>query len=551
MKVVVLGGYGVFGGRLARLLLRDGVNVWVAGRDLAKAEAFARCHGGWPLSVDGSRDLAPILEAAPDFVVDAAGPFQSYGADPYRLARFCIAHSIHYLDLSDDGAFTVGIRALDQAAKAAGCIALSGVSSVPAISSSAVARLSAGLSEILLIETAILPGNRSPRGQSVVLSILAQAGSPLRIWRGGAWRERFGWTEPKSVALNSAFKRSTWLIGAPDLILFPNLYKARSVIFRAGLELGLMNRGLAFMGFLRRRRLLPDLRRLFRPLFWLSKRLAPFGSDTGGMIVEVTGLDRGQPTRRRWQLIATAGEGPFIPAIPARAVIRRRACIAAGARPFLADLTLADIERAMADLSVNFAYSEEKAPTLFQAALKDKWHELPPCVQRLHSVQDVESFSGRARVSRGRSLFARLAAWFFMFPKAAEDVPLVITKTRTPTGEIWERNFGGRIFRSYLTPSPQPFHYRERFWAFTYEQELPVRNAALHLPVRRGWFLGLPLPFFLLPQSRSREFAINDRFHFDVALYAPLTGELIVRYEGQVNPDAQPFPPGLPGEGDL
>ena len=32
MKIVVLGGYGVFGSGLAELLLRDGHTVWLAGR---------------------------------------------------------------------------------------------------------------------------------------------------------------------------------------------------------------------------------------------------------------------------------------------------------------------------------------------------------------------------------------------------------------------------------------------------------------------------------------------------------------------------------------
>lgn len=32
MKVVILGGYGVFGSRLANLLVRDGHQVWLAGR---------------------------------------------------------------------------------------------------------------------------------------------------------------------------------------------------------------------------------------------------------------------------------------------------------------------------------------------------------------------------------------------------------------------------------------------------------------------------------------------------------------------------------------
>jgi NADP oxidoreductase coenzyme F420-dependent len=42
MKVLILGGYGVFGGRLARLLLQDGIEVVVAGRDEQKAAAFTR-----------------------------------------------------------------------------------------------------------------------------------------------------------------------------------------------------------------------------------------------------------------------------------------------------------------------------------------------------------------------------------------------------------------------------------------------------------------------------------------------------------------------------
>jgi hypothetical protein len=178
------------------------------------------------------------------------------------------------------------------------------------------------------------------------------------------------------------------------------------------------------------------------------------------------------------------------------------------------------------------------APTLFQTALGDKWRDLPPCVQRLHSVQDVESFSGRACVTRGPGLVARLAAWLFGFPNAGEEVPLTVTMTRTPAGETWERNFAGRRFRSFLAPSDRAQHCLERFGPFTYEQELPVEDGLLHFPVRRGWFLGVPLPSLLLPRSCSREFAADGAFHFDVGLYAPLTGGLVVRYQGHLRPDA-------------
>ena len=59
----------------------------------------------------------------------------------------------------------------------------------------------------------------------------------------------------------------------------------------------------------------------------------------------------------------------------------------------------------------------------------------------------------------------------------------------------------------------------------------------MNLPVRRGWFLGLPIPRPFLPKSDSREYAKDGVFHFDVALGAPLGQGLIVRYRGSLKPD--------------
>jgi hypothetical protein len=100
---------------------------------------------------------------------------------------------------------------------------------------------------------------------------------------------------------------------------------------------------------------------------------------------------------------------------------------------------------------------------LFQEAVGDRWRELPACVRRLHSVEDVESFSGRARVTRGSGLLAWSAASLLGFPEAGDDVPVTVTIARTAEGEVWERNFAGRRMRSVLTPSPRPGHCRERF----------------------------------------------------------------------------------------
>lgn len=176
--------------------------------------------------------------------------------------------------------------------------------------------------------------------------------------------------------------------------------------------------------------------------------------------------------------------------------------------------------------------------SLFEAALRERWPLLAPEVRALHGIGEVERFEGFARVERGESPLARFVAWCFGFPPAADRVPVIVTKIRTGGGEVWERNFGGRVFRSRLTAATTPYRVRERFGQFRFELELPVADGGMRLPVRRGWLFGVPLPRWLLPTSDSREYAEEGVFHFDVALGAPCGGGPIVRYRGWLRASA-------------
>jgi len=348
--IVILGGSGVFGTRLSQALAKDPtLNIIVAGRSLQKALSTCAGTRAIPLALNReSADLPAQLAALrPVAVMDAAGPFQAYGDDPYRLARAALAAGAHYLDLSDDAGFTAGIIALDAAARAAGLVALSGVSSVPALSSAVVTELAKGIDDIHLIDSVILPGNRAPRGLSVMQAILAQAGRPVPQWRGGRAVAYPGWSGTRRIALRgpkqSLPPRPASLIGAPDLQLFPQHFKARSVTFRAGLELAVMHYGLWLLAWLPRLGLLRNLTSLARPLLWVANLLRPYGTDQGGMRVRVAGIAQGQPITRDWVLIAGAGDGPEIPAIPARVAVQMLASgtLSPGARPCLGDLPLA------------------------------------------------------------------------------------------------------------------------------------------------------------------------------------------------------------------
>ena len=522
MKVLVVGGYGVFGERLARLLLRDGHQVTVAGRDLAKAKALAAQLGCSARQIDRKGDFAAL--AGHDVVVDAAGPFQMQGEDPWRLVRAAIRARVHYLDLSDNADFCTGISVMDQEAKAAGVCVISGLSTVPAISSAAVHALAGG-DPPRVIDIAVLPGNRSPRGISVMTTILSQAGQPMPVWRGNQWAWATGWSDPARYRLPSGIVRQGWMITVPDLHLFPAHFGAETVLFRAGLELTVMRYGLAAFAALRRVVPVPVTPPVVRAFKWAADLLSPFGSGRGGMSVMV--IAGGE--RRWWRLLAEDGDGPFIPAVATRALLRR-STLPLGAAPALNTITLEEAESAMSDLRVRSERAVEPFCPIFPQVLGPDFAALPEPVRATHLTAGQSRWHGRATVTRGKGLWGRFLCLLFRFPAQADDVPTEVMKTATPYGEIWQRRFGRQSFRSRL--AAESGGITESFGPFTFLLSLKVQDGALHYSVAAGWLGRLPLPRWLLPVSQSREYLQDGAFHFDVKLLAPLTRQVVVHYRG-------------------
>jgi hypothetical protein len=533
MNVLVLGGYGVFGERVVRLLARDGHALIVAGRDIARARVLAAELGAQALRFDRDADSGMLGTLGIDLLVDAAGPFQTYGERPYALVEACLAAHIHYLDLADDADFCVGITALEALARAHGCMALSGVSSVPAISAAAVRALGCGLEQIESIDTAILPGNRAPRGLSVMTSILEQCGRLRPIWLDRGWRVMRCWSAPRVYRLGSFGQRRAYRIGVPDLDLFPPHFGAANVSFRAGLELGVMSRSLAMFSRLRRRWPVPIRPGLVRLVRVLADLLKQFGSDRGGMVVELIGREPDQPeferSLRRWTLLAERGDGPWVPAMPVRALLRKPLPLA-GARPCLDALELDELEAAMTDCNIRFERDSSTLRALFARVRGLDLSSLPAPIRASHTVFHTRVLQGRARVERGDGVLAGLLCAVFGFPAATADIEVEVSKTREDEVERWQRRFGTRCFSSRLRL--QDGRMRERFGLFEFELDLNISSEALHFPVRRGWLLGLPLPHWLLPRSEAREYVEDGRFHFDVALDGPLGIGRLVRYRG-------------------
>src|SRR5688500_15886163 len=191
MKILILGGYGTFGGRLAHLLAEDErLTLFLAGRSLPKAEKF--CEGlpsgahKMPVFFDRNADVeAQIREIQPDIVVEAMGPFQVYGEDPYRVVKACLAIGLDYMDLADGSDFVKGIRQFDQEAKAKNIYILTGVSSFPVLSAAVVRKLSYDMTCVNTVRGGIAPSPYAGVGLNVIRAITSYAGKPVSLTRNG------------------------------------------------------------------------------------------------------------------------------------------------------------------------------------------------------------------------------------------------------------------------------------------------------------------------------------------------------------------------------
>lgn len=354
-RVTVLGGTGIFGGRVARALARtEGLDVRIAGRNREHGLAFAREIGASFAHVDleAAGALEDVLESC-TLLIHAAGPFQRRD---YAVARACIERGVSYLDLADAREFVCNIGELDAAARAHGVFVGSGASSVPTITHALAHGLAGEFAEIDEIDLALSPGNQNPRGAATIGAVLGTLGAPLRIWIDGAWRIRRGWGDRLRIEFPPRVGwRDVYSCDVPDLDLFPVAFGARTVRFRAGLELQLFNDVLSMFSTLRRRRLLPPLSRLAPLALRVSLLFYGRGSKNGALAVWMRGRDRSGDAIERKIALVTADDGPATPSAPAILLAKKLllgAGIAPGARPCMGLLTLEELLVHLAPLGI-------------------------------------------------------------------------------------------------------------------------------------------------------------------------------------------------------
>lgn len=346
-KILVLGGYGTCGRRIAEILARDpDIECLIGGRDTRRGQAVAAELDIAFLAVDVGR-IASLNAALDDVfaVINTCGPF--YWHD-YAVAERCARRGVYYVDMADERTYISGIQTLAQRAVEGGVAVVSGAGSALTFSSLLADAIAADFDTVQEIDIAVLSGNRNPRGLGSVRSLLQSQCRPLSVSERGRQCEVPSYSRGRSVDLPTPFgRRRLYMMDAPERDILSEHYGA-PVTYRTGLDLSILNRGHAWLGALNRLGLIRDLARLANVLHGLQKALGSFGHAAFGVTVVMKGQRDGQSVTRKAGLVAP-NDGLSMSCIPAIALVRK--WVAKGGTPGAGScvglLTLQDLAQEM------------------------------------------------------------------------------------------------------------------------------------------------------------------------------------------------------------
>jgi hypothetical protein len=280
-SAVVFGGYGTFGALVARELARRNVAVTIVGRDLARAQSFARAlgtgHRGIAADVTCSKSCMDALFGQA-VAVNCAGPFGPFDA---TLLESCLEVGCHYVDIADDRDYTALVRSRGEGFRQRGLAAVFGCSSLPAISGAlALKALGHASSPPMRARVTLFIGNDNPKGHASIQSLVNCLGKPIRAPQGIIR----GFRDREVVPLPAPFgRRAVFNFESPEYDLLPHLLSVRSVSVKVGFESRLATYACALLAILR----VDYGVGTARLLQWLGNPFHRFGTSGGAVMTEL------------------------------------------------------------------------------------------------------------------------------------------------------------------------------------------------------------------------------------------------------------------------
>lgn len=327
-KVLILGATGNFGRKIAKGLVKKNVAIIISGRHeeplLALKKQLSKVTVDTCIDIlcfDFKKRLSQeLLRLRPPLVINASGPFQT--AD-FTTAINCILLGINYIDLADAREYVNDFSILDEQANKRNCIAITGASTLPCLSSAVLDYYKDEFKIIDSLVYGITLGQKTERGLATFKGILSYVGHRLQDFHGIP-KKVYGWQDLYRQEYPLLGKRWMANCDVPDLELLPGFFPIKSIRFSAGIESSMLHLGLWFLSWLVRLKFPIKLANHAEALLKFSHYFDSFGTDVGGMHMLISGTDhKGNHKDIKWFMIAKSGDGPYIPAIPAILLAKR------------------------------------------------------------------------------------------------------------------------------------------------------------------------------------------------------------------------------------
>jgi putative NAD(P)-binding protein len=299
-RILVAGGYGVFGRLLAAELLETTeAHLVLAGRNPRQGERAAAELGTErteAIELD-LRDVESVARAAEGCfaIACAAGPFQGL---PRGLPLAAVRSGAHWLDIADDPGWVLSVLGdedLTEAAANAGLVAAPGLSTVPAVSGMLARWCMERIDDPHDAQVTLFIGNRNRKGTGATASALIA-----------------GFKDPAPVDLPFG-RRVAYRFPTPDAELFRRDLGVQAE-FRVALEWGYLGRMAARLGRTTVGIGTEGQIRLARMLSKLSQPFARFGTELGCVQVELH--------NEAGSIAATALAGQRLVVLPCALVLR-------------------------------------------------------------------------------------------------------------------------------------------------------------------------------------------------------------------------------------
>ena len=175
-------------------------------------------------------------------------------------------------------------------------------------------------------------------------------------------------------------------------------------------------------------------------------------------------------------------------------------------------------------------------------SITEKWFgshfsDLHPKLQLLHSGGGI--LRGEVDVTYGSGmggLIGKRLGRKLGLPPVSGRTTLNVVISHTNDKMIWSRQFGSsnKPMVSEFTPYGQ---YSDGCWSettrgITLELSVELKQGGWHWVQRAMRINSLTIPALFLPNLKANKAIKNDLYHFEVELFKPALGGLLVRYEG-------------------